>query len=161
MTIIEPGTRIRYDDFRVALPGRVRVTALGLATVGCQANPLGVRPTWTNDVDVQAPDGIEVTLDPDPFETAESIHEHLDGCERWDIDHEASTGEEMSEWVLVKSAGPYLVEDCGTIFDDDHMRLHCACGWVGNKRHFSKRRLLNADQAAHACFEEVQLDLEV
>jgi len=130
-----PGTRTVYVDFRLALPARMRATQVGLATLGCQANPLGARPRL--DERFESAD--------DAFATVDTIREYLDGSERWAIDRDAS-GDEMDEWELVKTAGPYEVEET-----DAGLRLTCACGWKGKTRPLRMRKTLNADQAAHAC----------
>jgi len=132
-----PGTRLHYTDLRVALPARIRPTAIGIATIGCQANPLGVRPL----VDDRFEDGAQA------YDSISTVHEYLDGCERWTIDRDDEADDEIEDWVIEKTAGPYLVED----MTGGGLRLTCACGWKGKTRAGRARRMLKADQAAHWC----------
>ena len=146
--IHEPGTRIRYVDMTVSLPARIRLTPVGVATMGCQVSPLGVRPR------------VEPHLErTEAYATIESIRSYLDGCERWEIDAEVSEEDDPDTWVLEKVSGPYEIDRRG-----DDLDLRCYCGWRGHRRPWRARRMLHADQAAHACraveeFEPLTLDV--
>lgn len=130
------GTRIVYRDLLLALPATARPTDTGIFTIGCQANPLGVRPQ----------------IDPEPvdvFHSLASIKRLIEGAERWDVDQDEDT-ESVDDWVLVKVAGPFH-------FDGD--RISCdECGWSGPKR--NDRRQFARD-AEHVCLDPEQLPLNL
>ena len=140
-----PGTRLNYVDLRVALPARIRTTATGIATVGCQVNPLGVHPI----IDERFEDVAAA------YETTDTVHEFLDGAERWTIDRDES-GDDPEDWIIEKTSGPLLVED----MPGGGLRVTCACGWKGKTRAARARRMLKADQAAHGCLDPSQGTLD-
>lgn len=134
------GTRIAFGDLRLTLPATARPTDTGIATIGCQANPLGVKPQVT-------PSGADV------FHTRHSIESMLNGCERWDAVEVAEDGD-VTEWVMEKVAGPLFVD-----VEDDGTRISCdECGWSGPWR--EKLKLLEGD-AQHACSDPRPLPLKL
>jgi hypothetical protein len=133
------GTRVHYRDLRLTLPARARPTDTGIATIGCQANELGVKPQV-------APTGVDI------FHSFESMRSMLNGCERWDAVEHEDVG--VDEWVMEKVAGPLHVDGV-----EGRAVIECdECGWRGPWR--EDRRLLAGD-AQHACFDPVPLPLDL
>ncbi len=132
------GTRITYRDLRLTLPATARPIETGIFTIGCQANPLGVKP----QIDAQP---VEV------LHSVSSMKRLIEGAERWDVDQDADT-DVVEDWVLVKVAGPFHFES--------HMRgdrVSCdECGWRGPWR--EDRQEVGRD-LQHTCFGQPQLDL--
>lgn len=131
------GTRIVYRDLRLNLPATARPTDTGIFTIGCQANPLGVRPQ----------------IDPEPvdvFHSVASMKRLIEGAERWDVDQDEET-ESVDDWVLVKVAGPFHLGTDLAISCDE-------CGWRGPAR--DDRRQLARD-LEHVCLDPEQLPLKL